>query len=717
MGSIEIFKLFGSILVDNDEANKSISKTGKESDGLASKMGRGIKTAGKWALGITTAAIGIGAAAFAMTKKVTAGFDDIAKNSRKMGVTTDYYQEMEYWASQNGLSHENMEKSMKRLNQRLGQAVEGNEKYSNALTRLGVDLREVEKGNITTEQAMTQSIQALSQMENSQEKAALASELFGTKLSQELMPAIDGGALSIEDAQKKAEELGIVIGEDTLNAAEKFNDSWDDMTRALGAFGQKVLAELMPVFQSMMDWVLAHMPQIQAVFQTVFDVIGTIFNTAVGWIQSLIAWLGEWFSLTDGTLTGIWEAFQLYLGFIIEYWKMIFENIKVVITETFNYIMPFIMEILTNIYNFWQENGAQMLESALGVFNSIRSVVETVFGEIWEIIQVILGLVMPFVQESLNVLFGFWEENGQQIMQAVENAFNFIKSIIDFIMPAILFVIKMVWGNIKGVINGALNIIMGIVKVFSGLFTGDWSKMWEGVKQLLKGALEFIWNFINLTLIGRGLKLITSFWKLGVNIFKNMGTGIINIFRNMGTSVMGAIRGLLSKVTGAFKGLGKTAFDWGKNMIKGFVDGIKNMGKAVADAASGVVKKAAGFLKFWSPAKEGEGRFITNWGENMIDGFLDGVRNETGEAGKVMNDLIESMSPNALDFNAVARSGVNNTSNQSESATSGQNSNIVINPAPVYLNGEQIAEILFDHIDELNFNGIQIKTLFEGGDV
>jgi len=169
----------------------------KKADGFGGKVGKAMKTAGKVIAGTTAAAVGLGTAAFAATKKVTAGFDDIAKNSRKMGVSTDYYQEMEYWASQNGLSHENMEKSMKRLNQRLGQAVEGNEKYSNALTRLGVDLEEVEKGNVSTEQAMTKSIQALSEIENSQEKAALASELFGTKLSQELTPGIDSGAVSI----------------------------------------------------------------------------------------------------------------------------------------------------------------------------------------------------------------------------------------------------------------------------------------------------------------------------------------------------------------------------------------------------------------------------------------------------------------------------------------------------------------------------------------
>jgi len=607
---IEIFKLFGSILVDSDEANKSISKTGKESEGLASKMGKGIKTAGKWALGITTAAVGIGAAAFAMTKKVTSGFDDIAKNARKMGVSTDYYQEMEYWASQNGLSHENMEKSMKRLNQRLGQAVEGNEKYSNALTRLGVDLNEVEKGNVSTEQAMTQSIQALSQMENSQEKAALAAELFGTKLAQELMPAIDSGALSIEDAQKKAEELGIVIAEDTLNAAEEFNDTWDDLTRSFTAFSQKILAQLMPAFQSMMDWVMAHMPQIQAVFSFLFDAISWGVSTVIGWIGSLISWLQEWFTSNNDTVNGIWEVIQ----------------------TVFTTILEFLQETWDLIKQLWDDYGQDILGTVKSVFNSIWETVEIVFNAIWEIITGIMDMVIPFIKETLETLSEFWDENGQKIMAVVDGVFKFIKGVIDFVMPVIVAIIKGAWGLIQNTFNTAIGVIMGIIKVFSSLLTGDfngikdgviriWKSLWDGIKGLVSGA----WGMLS--------------------------------------GAFGALFGSIQKWFGTLK---DKAFDWGKNMISGFVDGIKNMGKAVADAASGVVKKAAGFLKFWSPAKEGEGRFITDWGENMVDGFLDGVRNETSEAGKVMNDLIESMSPKFLDFNATQHLKSSNAGGGSE---------------------------------------------------
>jgi TP901 family phage tail tape measure protein len=60
---LEIFRLFGSILINNDEANNSISKTEGKADGLTKKLGEGIAAAAKWGLGLAAGA-GIGLAAF-----------------------------------------------------------------------------------------------------------------------------------------------------------------------------------------------------------------------------------------------------------------------------------------------------------------------------------------------------------------------------------------------------------------------------------------------------------------------------------------------------------------------------------------------------------------------------------------------------------------------------------------------------------------------------
>lgn len=55
---MEIFKLFGSVLVKTDEAEKSISNTESKAQKFAGTLSSGISTAAKWGAGLVTAAAG-----------------------------------------------------------------------------------------------------------------------------------------------------------------------------------------------------------------------------------------------------------------------------------------------------------------------------------------------------------------------------------------------------------------------------------------------------------------------------------------------------------------------------------------------------------------------------------------------------------------------------------------------------------------------------------
>lgn len=609
---LQLFSLAGKIdLKGAKEAEKSIDNIDSKAKGLGSRIGGAAKKVGKAGLVIGGAMAAAGTAAFAMVNKVTSSFDDIAKGSARLGVSTDAYQEMDYWASQNGMSHENMEKIVGRFNQRLGQAVNGNEKYNSALKELGVNMDNVRDGTMNTEEAFADTIKRLSELENEQDQVNLATEIFGQRTARDLLPALQDGALSMEDARKQAEELGIVIGEDTLREAEKFQDTWDNLKRSFTTFGQQIMSQLMPVFQALMDWILDNMPTIQDIFSTAFDIVSGVFSTLVGWIQTAIDWFNNFRESNSENFTQIWEKIQ----------------------EVFTNIVDFLQESWENIQEFWNEHGQSLLENAIIIFNSIWETVETAFNAVQEIIEQVIGYVVPFVQEKLQVLQEFWQENGAQIMEAVQNAFSFIQSIIEAVMPAIQFVVEMVWGIIKGIFNGALNVIMGLLKTFSGLFTGDWSKMWEGIKQLLSGALEFVWNLINLTLIGRGLALIKNFATAGMNLFRSLGgniksifsnimstitnivssivNGVLNFFRNMSSGIRSTVSNIFSNIRNVFSnilsfitGLGSSFLNAGKGLIEQVAKGITGAISKVTDAVSNVVGKVRDFLPF-SPAKVG----------------------------------------------------------------------------------------------------------------
>ena len=112
---MEIFKLFGSILVDSADAEKSISKTSEKADGLGNKLANGVKTAAKWAAGITTAAMAVGGAMVAAAKDTSATLDVIDKGAQRMKISTDSFQELSYAADLSGVSMSTLEKAAKKL--------------------------------------------------------------------------------------------------------------------------------------------------------------------------------------------------------------------------------------------------------------------------------------------------------------------------------------------------------------------------------------------------------------------------------------------------------------------------------------------------------------------------------------------------------------------------------------------------------------------------
>jgi TP901 family phage tail tape measure protein len=119
-----------------------------------------------------------------------------------------------------------------------------------------------------------------------------------------------------------------------------------------------------------------------------------------------------------------------------------------------------------------------------------------------------------------------------------------------------------------GIIRGALNIIIGIIKIFTGLLTGNWSKAWEGVKQVLRGVVGVIGSLLRGLLstagailkgLGQillaGIKAIPGLLKGAGKLFAAAGRFLLDQFANGMKSAAGLIQGIASNVWNFVRGL------------------------------------------------------------------------------------------------------------------------------------------------------------------
>lgn len=351
---MEIFKLFGSVLVNNDKANKSISNTDSKARGLAKSLGGGIKTAAKWGAGIAVAAGAVGGALVAVANKSAATTDRIDKMSQRLGMTREGFQEWDYVLSQAGISIDSMQSGMKSLSQRMDDSAEGVGKGAELFEKLGISVTDTNGEFRDQEEVFNDTIRALQGMDDGVEKAAMAQELFG-RSGQELLPLLNAEAESVDALKEKAHEMGLVLSDEMVDAGVEYTDTMDTMKRVGGAMFAQLGMQFMPMLTKLMNWFMTNMPAIQRKIKKVVDTVGPYVSTFVGFIQDKMPAIKK---IASDAFDGITAAA---------------DKLKEVYV---NGIQPAVQEWK----DFWDENGAQIEANVTAVMDGITGAIQGVIG-------------------------------------------------------------------------------------------------------------------------------------------------------------------------------------------------------------------------------------------------------------------------------------------------------------------------------------------------
>jgi len=197
---------------------------------------------------------------------------------------------------------------------------------------------------------------------------------------------------------------------------------------------------------------------------------------------------------------------------------------------------------------------------------------------------------------------------------------------------------------------------MGVVKIFSGLFTGDWSKLWEGIKQLFSGAIDFISGIMTLQFFG-GLKtiftnllksgtgLMQSMWTSIVNFFKNFGSNATSVTQNMVMSVINFFRNLFSQASNIFSTLRTFGASIWNSLREAVIGAARNIWLGVTQHFSNMLSNVrnlmhnvrAAIVDIWNQAVAFlKGIDLAEIGKNIIKGLIKGI---TGMASAVVDKV------------------------------------------------------------------------------
>lgn len=201
-------------------------------------------------------------------------------------------------------------------------------------------------------------------------------------------------------------------------------------------------------------------------------------------------------------------------------------------------------DIGSKLSDWWEESGAEAFD---GFVETLLDVGATVLSWYTEYIQPVIDWIINSIRDIWdNNLSPLWEnilDFISSVMEFISALWNFIKPFVNFIAEQVLGQIvgtfKVIWGVLTTVfkfitdsVSNIIKILKGILKFFTGVFTGDFDKAFEGIKDIIDGYVSQIWNIIK-TVINIIIDGINSLWIGAYNII----SGLVNSFSGIAETV------------------------------------------------------------------------------------------------------------------------------------------------------------------------------------
>ena len=477
---MEIFKLFGSIFVNTDDAEKSMQKTEKGAESVASKFSKGIQTAGKWSAAVVGSSAVAGSALVGVASKSASAADNIDKMSQRLGLSRKSFQELDFVMSQSGVDINSFQTGMKSLLSNMDKCNEGNETAIANFNKLGVSVTDASGNLRSQEDVLKDTIIAFQAMEDSAEKSRLAQEIFG-KQGQEILPLLNSEAGSFEELKKKAHELGLVLSDETVDAGVKLTDTIDQMKRSLAAVGTNLGAAVMPIVQQFAQLIIDNLPTIQNLFYQLAPILTQLMQTLLPPLMQLVS----------DVLPVVMEILMALMP---------------TVTQIVEMILPILLDLITTLL----PPLLQIVQSLLPVINALLSAALPILQVLIDTLKPILDLVIALLVPIIDIISQALQPLIEIIGILISTALKPLSWIIQVVSEAFGTYLKNMLQVVQDIIGKITGIFQGIVTFLKGVFTGNFEMIFKGLRDIVKNYFGGIVEAVKLP-INAMISLLNGF--------------------------------------------------------------------------------------------------------------------------------------------------------------------------------------------------------------
>lgn len=599
---MELFKLFGTIAIQNADANEQIDDTtdrAKESEnqisGAFKKIGAAVGTyfAVDKIKDFGLNCINAAADANAASSQFSQVFGDMEGQAKKSltgiadntGIQVNRmkgsYTQIAAFAKTTGMDTSN---ALGLADRAMVAVADSAAFYDRTLEETTESLQSFLKGNYENDSAL-----GLSCTEVTRNEAA--NRLYG-KSFQDLSEAQKQLTLlqMVEDANKASGALGQAAREsDTwTNQTGNLKQAWTDFQSVLG---QNVLPLAVGIVKKMADAVqsvsdkipgmINWFNQYKGVIAGVAAVIG-VLTTAV-WLHSAAQAIKSAMNATESASLGAliaakWADVAATAAMLAPYIAIVAAIAAVAAGLIYCYNH---FETFRNIVNSVAE---WITTSLTAAFEFLRPYIEAIITAVGELVSAIGDRLMQAFQWIVDKITEVYNSSSP-IVQA-------IKTLFTTHFENIKVVIQTVFEVIKTVVSTVMTVIQQIIQTITAAIKGDWSGVWNGIKSIF----STIWDAIK-SIVTTVLDAIKTIISNTLNAAKSIVSNVLNSIKSVFSDIWNSIKSTVSNVIDGVKSTISSGLNAAKSTVSSVLESIKSKFSSIFESAKNIVSNAINRIK------------------------------------------------------------------------------------------------------------------------
>lgn len=596
---MELFKLFGTIAIQNSDANEAIDDTTDKAEQSESRISGAFKKVGKVVAGALVTdkikdfglnCINAAADANAASSQFSQVFGDMESTASKSlkgiadntGIQVNRmkgsYTQIAAFAKTTGMDTSN---ALGLADRAMVAVADSAAFYDRSLEETTESLQSFLKGNYENDSAL-----GLSCTEVTRNEAA--NRLYG-KSFQDLSEAQKQLTLlqMVEDANKASGALGQAAREsDTwTNQTGNLKQAWTDFQAVLGQnvlpLAVNIVKKMADAVQSvsekvpiMIEWFREHETIIKAV--TVTILAGTAAFGAFKLAMNFGTLLD---TLKNGLIavkTAILAANTAMMANPAAMVAAAIAGLIVVLIACYNHF-----ETFRNIVNSVAE---WITTSLTAAFEFLRPYIEAIITAVGELVSAIGDRLMQAFQWIVDKITEVYNSSSP-IVQAIKTLF-----VTHF--ENIKVVIQTVFEVIKTVVSTVMTVIQQIIQTITAAIKGDWSGVWNGIKSIF----STIWDAIK-SIVTTVLNAIKTIISNVLNAAKSIVSNILNSIKSVFSNIWNSIKSTVSNVINGIKSTISSGLNAAKSVVSRVLESIKSKFSSIFESAKNIVKSAIDKIK------------------------------------------------------------------------------------------------------------------------